>query len=455
MVASLFLYRRYFLNYFPRFGLINALLILCLPLSNSYAAEDLLDVYVLSLESDPEIRQIQIDYDISLETKKQSFSKFLPSINVTANTTDNFQKRSYDVSIFDGSENYNSRGYSLTLKQPLFRYENNVSLKQANDRINQTDAEFLFAGQVLIIRVAERYFDLLAAHDNLRFVEKEKQTVERQLAQANSRLTAGLVAITDVYEARARLDTTIAQEVEAHNQISNSLESLRELTDAYHEQLRPLASSLPLNKPELSDADEWEALALKNNLQIVSLRHNNQLLLREIERQKTGRYPTLDLVATYSRSISGGGNFGRSDTENRAVGLQLNLPVYLGGATSSRIREARQKYNKNLEKMKVTMRAVRGQTRKAYLGVLASIARVQSLNQSVISNTQALKAIESGYKAGMRTTADVLQATRELYRAQRDYERARYDYVLNGLRLKQSAGSLSLSDLRQTNSWLM
>ena len=442
------------MDYLPKFGLINALLMFFFSISSGYAAEDLLDIYTLSLKSDPEIRQVQIDYDIAQEAKKQSLSRLLPSISVAADTTDNSQKRSYGISLFDGSEDYNSHGYSVTLKQPLLRYENNVSLKQSNDRISQADADLVFAGQALLVRVAERYFDVLAAQDNLRFVEKEKQAVERQLAQAEVRLKAGLIAITDVYEARARLDSTIAQEVEAHNQIANSLESLREITDVYHEKLRPLSSSLPLNKPDLSGANEWEVLALENNLQIVSLRHNNQSLLREIGRQKAGHYPTLDLVATYSRSISGGGNFGRSDTVNRAIGLQLNLPVYLGGAISSRIREARQQYNKNLEKMKSTMRAVRGQTRKAYLGVMASIARVESLNQSVISNTQALKAIESGYDAGMRTTADVLLAVRELYRAQRDYERARYDYILNNLRLKRSVGNLSLSDLRRVNSWL-
>jgi len=435
-------------------GLINTLLLLCFSISNGYAAESLLDIYALSLESDPEIKQVQIDYEIALEAKKQRFSQRLPSINITGDTTDNGQKRTFDVSLFDGTEDFNSHGYSLTLKQSLFRYETNVSIEQASDRINQADAERVFAGQALIVRVSERYFDVLAAQDNLRFIEAEKQAVERQLAQASSRLNAGLVAITDVYEAKARLDTTIAQEVEAHNQLANSLESLREVTNRYHEQLRSLIESLVLSKPALLDASEWETLALKNNLQIISLRHNNQLLRREIDRQKAGRYPTLDLVATYSRSISGGGNFGRSDTENSAIGVQLNLPVYLGGATGSRIREARLQYNKNLEKMKATIRAVRGQTRKAYLGVIASITRVQSLKQSVISNNQALKAIEAGHDAGMRTTADVLQATRELYRTQRDYERARYDYVLNGLRLKQSAGNLSLADLRQANSWL-
>jgi len=280
MISTFYLQRRCFVgdgvNYFSKFGLISALLMLFLSASHADSTEDLLDIYAFSLALDPEIKQVQVDYEIALEGRKQSFSRLLPNVNITANTTDNAQKRSYEVSQFDGSEDYNSRGYSVTLRQPLFRYENNVGLKQASDRINQAGTELAFAGQALIMRVAERYFDVLAAQDNLRFVKKEKQAVERQLAQAKRRLQAGLVAITDVYEAQARLDSTLAQEVEAHNQVANSLESLREVTNTYHQQLKPLGSALPLNKPELADANEWEALALENNKQLAALRHSNQ-----------------------------------------------------------------------------------------------------------------------------------------------------------------------------------
>lgn len=433
---------------------VSMLGMLAVSASSCFAAEDLLDIYHYSLDADPELRQAEIVREISQETKRQDLARLLPSVNFSGNTTDNSQKRRYDVSLFDGEEDYNSHGYSLTLKQPLLRYENNVNLKQADDRINQAEAELLSARQSLIIRVSEGYFNVLAAQDNLRFIEAEKKAVTRRLEQAEKRLNAGLVAITDVYEAKAHLDTTMAQEIEAQNQLANSLESLREVTDRYHDELRPLSESFVLQKPEPSESEKWVELALKNNLQIIALRHNNRMLQREIGRQRAEHYPTLDLVASYSKSISGGGNFGRSDTENRAVGIQLNVPVYLGGASQSRVRQAVYQYHKNMEKMEATVRSVQSQARKAYLGVIASIARVQSLKQSVVSNSKALKAIETGYEAGMRTTSDVLQATRELFRAQRDYERARYDYVLNDLKLKRSAGNLSLSDLQQANLWL-
>ena len=434
--------------------ILQCLLLLCILNSNSFAAESLLDVYWLALESDPELKQVEISYEIASEMKRQDLSSLLPSINISANTTDNSQKRSYNVSLFDGEEDYNSYGYSLTLKQSLFRYGNHVSFKQASDRINQADAEWIAAKQSLIVRTSERYFDVLAAQDNLRFVAAEKQAIKKQLEQVERRLNAGLSTITEVYEAKARLDSTIASEIEAQNQLSNSLESLRKMTDQYHVKLAPLKESIVMDSPDPVGAEKWETFALSDNLQVVALRHNNKLLRREIGKQRGGHYPELDLVAQYSKSISGGGNFGESETENRTVGLQLNMPIYQGGMVSSRTRTAIQQYNQNLAKMDATVRAVRGQAREAYLGVMASIARVQSLKQSVVSYQQAHKAIEAGYHAGMRTTFDVLQANRELYRAQRDYQRARYDYVLNGLRLKQSAGHLSLEDLKQVNLWL-
>ncbi len=420
----------------------------------SFAAENILDVYTLALESDPELKQVEISYEIAVEMKRQDRSPLLPSINVSANTTDNSQKRRYGLSQFDGEEDYNSYGYSVTLNQSLFRFENIVAFKQANDRINQADAELIAAQQSLIIRVSERYFDVLAAQDNLRFMAAEKQAIQRQLKQVESRLNAGLSAITEVYEAKARLDSTIASEIEAQNQLTNSLESLRKITDQYHEKLIPLKESLVMDAPTPVGTEKWQALALSDNLQVVALRHNNKVLRREIRKQRAGHYPALDLVARYSKSISGGGNFGDSETENRTVGLQLNMPIYLGGMVSARSRTAVAQYEQNLAKMEATIREVRGQAREAYLGVMASIARVQSLRQSVVSYQQAHIAIEASYNAGMRTTFDVLQANRELYRGQRDYQRARYDYVLNSLRLKESAGQLSLSDVKQVNLWL-
>lgn len=417
----------------------------------SLAAEDLLDIYALAVAANPDLKQAQLAYELSLESKRQDISLLLPSVNISGNTKKNKQKRTYDISQFDGEESYRSYGYSLTVKQSIFNYDNLVNLKQATDRVNQANTELQAAEQTLIINLLERYFEVLAAQDNIRFNIAEKQAVERQMAQAETRLNAGLATITDVYEAKAQLDATVAQEIDALYMLENSLESLREISNKRHDKLRPLVESFDLIKPVLSGVKNWVDVAVKNNLDIVSLRQNNSALRKEINRQRSGHYPTLDLVASYSKTTSGGGNFGQSDTESRTIGLQLNLPIYQGGAVSSRIKISIIRYQQNLKKINSSIRSIRSQVSKAYFGVLASIARVNSLKQLVESNGKALTAIEAGNRVGMRTVVDILLANRKLYKAQRDYERARYDYILNGLRLKQLAGNLSLEDLQQTN----
>jgi len=421
---------------------------------NSFAVESLLDIYQLALESDPDLKQVALSYDIAVEMKQQDLAQLLPSIRMSANITNNVQKRTYEVSQFDGEEDYNSQGYSLTLSQSLFRYENTLRYKQADQRIKQTNTEWNAAKQVLMIQVSKRYFDILAAQDNLRFVTAEKQAIQRQLEQVTNRLEAGLSAITDLYETQARLDSTLASEIEAQNQFQNSLEALRQITNQYHDKLAPLDKEQTFMPPTPSDIKHWESTALQNNLEIMALRRNHERLRQEIDTQRAGHYPTLDLILSYSNSNSGGGNFGDSETEDRTVGLQLEMPIYQGGLIHSKTRTAQKTYSQHQEKLESTIRTVRTQTRESYLGVMASMARVRALKQAIRSNNQALEAIQAGYNEGMRTTFDVLQVNRELYRAQRDYQRARYDYVLNRLQLKQSTGQLVESDLRQVNGYL-
>ncbi len=421
---------------------------------HSFAVENLLDIYQLAIESDPDLKQVKLSHDIAVEMKQQDLSPMLPNIRLSGNLTNNAQKRTYEVSQFNGEEDYNSQGYSLTLSQSLFRYENHIRYQQADQRIKQTHTEWAIAKQTLIIQVTERYFNILAAQDNLRFIVAEKHAIQRQLEQVKNRLEAGLSAITDLYETQARLDSTIASEIEAQNQLENSREALRKITNQYHEKLAPLNEIQKLTAPTPLNIQHWESVALKNNLEMIALRHNNERLRQEIDKQRTGHYPTLDLVLKYAKSNSGGGNFGDSETEDRTIGLQLEMPIYQGGLVSSKIRTAKQAYHQDIKKLESTLRTVRTQTREAYLGVMASIARIKALKQAVHSNHQAIKAIQAGYNEGMRTTFDVLQANRELYRTQRDYQRARYDYLLSSLKLKQSTGQLIESDLHKINSRL-
>jgi len=306
----------------------------------------------------------------------------------------------------------------------------------------------------LIIRVTESYFDLLSAQDNLNLLESEKKSVQRQLDQAEGRLEAGLSAVTEVFEARAQLDLINANIIEARNQFKNRLELMREITDFYHDKLKPLNDSLKLTEPLLVGVKKWEELAVRNSLDVRRIQYIGKQLKYEIKRQKSGHYPTLDIAARYSNSTSGGGDFGQSDTENRTIALNFSLPIYQGGLVSSRTKSAVLNYEQNQEKLIETMRLVRTKASKAYFGVLSSIARIKALSLSILSNEKALNAVEAENKLGRRTITDVIRATHNLTRVHRDYNRVRYNYVLNRLKLKQSVGQLTEQDVFQVNAWL-
>ena len=420
----------------------------------AFATEGLVEIYSLAVKADPLLRQSELSNQLVKESKRESLSRWLPNISLAADVTNNFQKRTYDVSQFDGEEDYKSYGYSLTINQPIFRYDNLITNKKVNEQINQSEVELSIAKQNLIIRVTESYFDLLSAQDNLNLLESEKKSVQRQLDQAEGRLEAGLSAVTEVFEARAQLDLINANIIEARNQFKNRLELMREITDFYHDKLKPLNDSLKLTEPLLVGVKKWEELAVRNSLDVRRIQYIGKQLKYEIKRQKSGHYPTLDIAARYSNSTSGGGDFGQSDTENRTIALNFSLPIYQGGLVSSRTKSAVLNYEQNQEKLIETMRLVRTKASKAYFGVLSSIARIKALSLSILSNEKALNAVEAENKLGRRTITDVIRATHNLTRVHRDYNRVRYNYVLNRLKLKQSVGQLTEQDVFQVNAWL-
>lgn len=432
------------------------LLTLCLitlTLASPARAEDLLDVYHLAQQSDAQLKGAEAARLAVLESKPQSRALLFPTINASAGTTAN-QLDQRQPGSAAGVTRFNSNAYSLNLTQPVYHRDTYVQLRQSDARIAQADATFGAAEQDLITRVATRYFDMLAAQDNLEFARAEKKAIAQQLEQSQQRFDVGLVAITDVQEAQARHDSAIAQEIDAERQLSASLEALREITARQHQTLSLLNESIPLVAPEPSDVEQWADTALRQNLQISAAQSGADVAREEIERQRSGHYPSVDIVGSHAFAESGGGRFGSSESLTDTLTLQLNAPLYQGGLITSRTREAEFKHNQALETLEQQRRSVLRQTRDAYLGVNANISRVRALKQAVVSNRTALESTEAGLEVGTRTEVDVLNAQRELFRAQRDHARARYDYILETLRLKQAAGTLSPADLEQINTWL-
>ena len=424
---------------------------------NVAQAENLLDVYRLALNSDPQVKSAEASWHAVQETRRQSQALFYPKISLDGNATRNRQEIVSSASTFflSGSMVYfTSKTLSLNLNQPLYHHDYYVQLRQSDARIRQAEAEYHVAQQGLLLRVSEHYFTVLAETDTLGFAQAEKQAIARQLEQTRQRFDVGLVAITDVHEAQARFDLASSQEIEAQTRLASSREALREITAILPATLNGLTdSAVTLVSPEPQDVEAWVNSTRNQNFQIIAAQAAADVALQNIETQRGGHYPVLDAVVNHGYSSSGGA-FGGRETRDSAIGLQLSVPLYSGGAVNSRVREAKHRLVQSKEVLEQQQRAAVRQTRDSYMNVLASISRINALRQATVSSQSALDATQAGAEVGTRTTVDVLNAQRDVYRAQRDLSRARYDYVLNMVRLKQAAGMLSLADLEQVNGWL-
>ncbi len=418
-------------------------------------AEDLMQVYEVALQSDPEIKRAEAARLASQEAGPQSTARFLPSIFFSADLTSQSRDlTSFSPAFGDSNTDFTSNGYNLNLAQPLFHYDAFKQSTQADAIIAQADIDYAVVQQDLILRVAQRYFEVLDAQDNLVFAQSEKESIGRQLEQTKQRFNVGLIAITDVHEAQSRFDLSIANEIDAENRVANAHESLRELTGQYFESLATISDKARLVKPSPADIEKWNEMAQNQNLRLTSARFSVDIARSFVDIQKSPHYPTVDLVGNYRFSDdSESPNFATESTDT-SVSLQFNWSLYEGSVVNSRTREAEFQHTQTLQILEIQRRATERGVRDAYLAVLANISRIRALKQAVISQQSALDATEAGFEVGTRTTVDVLNARTLLFRSQRDFTSSKYSYLLSSLGLKQQAGTLTTVDLKMINDWL-
>ena len=413
-----------------------------LAMSSAAPGENLFEVFEAALGSDPEFLATGADHRAAREIRPQALAGLLPSVRLSLDTQWNERQRRRD---------FRSDNLVLDVAHPLYRRDRQVELQQADSRIARADALYAAARQDLMVRVAERYFGVLEAEDELSFAQATLEAFEQQLAQSRQRFEVGLIAITDVEEAKAGFDLARAQLIAAENALDIAREALRETTGRYLERIAPLGD-MPLVMPEPADIDKWTQTALERNQRLLAARHDSETARREIERMEAGHSPTLDAVGSLGLNDSESGMFG--ETRRANVGLRLNLPLYSGGSVVSRTRQSRHRYQRALNVLERERRRAQRETRDAYLGVDSGISRVHALEQAVRSSETAAEAIEAGFQVGTRTSVDVLDAQRDLFRARRDLSEARYSYMLNVLRLKRAAGTLAQDDLELISIWL-
>jgi outer membrane protein len=453
---------------------------LCLVLTASSRAwaSDLLAVYQRALQNDPQLREAEANRLAALEAKPQALSALLPQLSGTGtvtrerdtgstNTTEPVTNPGGPATLinfpFDGRTNTTTHRYGVDLKQNIFRWENWVALQRADAQVAQAEADYQAAQQDLIARVAQRYFDVLAAQDDLEAQEVALTSIKRQLDQAESRFQIGLIAVTDVEEARAAHDSGAAAVIAAKRTLASTQELLREITgDPFESLARPI-EPFELANPDPVSEDRWVEMALQQNLSLVSSRLAADIARENVSSARGGHFPSLDLVGSRYKLTSDGVNTfsdgtpagGTSiDQNQRTIGLQLTFPIYAGGSVSSQVRQAVYQHRAAKERVERVARQTEHDARDSYLGVLSEISRVKALRRAVESNATSLRATESGYEAGTRTAVDVLQSRQLWVQAQTDYSRSRYDYMINVLKLQQAAGTLSQQSLEKINSLL-
>lgn len=428
----------------------------CLCTAGAAHAADLLDIYRLASENDPEIRAAAAAHAAAQEVRPKNLSLLLPQISASVDTARIHEEISETTGglLPDSRSAFNNQGYGLSLIQSIYRHDYYALLRQAGSRIAKADADYGAAQQNLILRSAERYFDVLAAEENLTFAHSEMESLALRLEQVKQRYEVGASTITVVQEVQARYDLSVAQEITAINKLDSAREALHALTGGVHEALSMVVEQLPLAAPDPQDMAPWVNMALQQNLKLLAAQAVEETAREEVTRQRAGHLPSLDLVASHRFDDVGGGSFGERKSKDNSVGVRLNIPLLSGGLVIAQTHEAEQLYIQTREQRMQTQRAVERAARDAYRGVTASISIVQALKQAVTSNETALEAVDAGYEAGTRTIVDVLNAQSNLYRAKHDYADARYNYLLNTLLLKQAVGALIPKDLEQMNAYL-
>ena len=417
------------------------------------AVEDLVSVFRTAQLSDPTYLQAQANLNAVMENVVQARGNmYRPVIGIAGAGSKNRQ----DIEAAfgnSGRSKFKSRSLSINMTQPVFYFDRYLRIDQSDQQVVQAEVQVSSALQNLMLQVAQRYFDILGARDNLRFAEAEKRSLKEQLEQTEQRFEVGLTAITDVQEARAGYDRAAADVIVAANEVENAIEALRESTGVYYDNLEILNEKIPLEVPEPADVDQWSSLAQRQNLDVTAAQIGAEIAEQEIGIQQAGRLPTLDLVGSYGHRRSGG-QFGDNTVNAGSIGMELNIPLYSAGQVSSRSRQARHRHNEALAQLDGARRAALRQARQAYLGVVADISSIRALEQAVVSSKTALESIQAGFEVGTRTAVDVVIAERTLLQSRRDLARARYTYILDVLQLKQAAGTLSPEDLALANEWL-
>jgi outer membrane protein len=428
---------------------LRALIWLLLSTTLPAQAADLIEIYRAALTNDAQFAAARAQHLASREKLPQARAGLLPSVTLSASTSWNETEVKEPL---QRDLNYNANSYIVQLTQPLFRWQNWLQFDQAKLQLLVGDAQLTQARQDLITRVTQAYFDVLYSEDTLTFSLAQQSAIAQQLEQAKRNFEVGTSTIVDSHEAQARFDLAVSQELAAQNDLAVKRQQLATIIGAEPPALKPLRETLEITRPQPDTPAPWVDAAEQGNPNVVAQRAGLDIARREVERNRAAHYPTIDAVATLAHNrqpISA-----LADANTQTLGVQLNLPLYSGGALSARDREAAALADRAQSDLDFARRSAALAARQSYLGVTAGIAQVKALEAALRSSNLALASNKTGYEVGVRINIDVLNAQQQVFATRRDLARARYDTLLAQLRLKAAAGRLDETDLQAINALL-
>ncbi|MGI1679683.1 MAG: TolC family outer membrane protein [Cellvibrionaceae bacterium] len=434
-------------------------------IAGNASSDTLEQIYELALENDMQLRADRAAYEAGKENYNIGRAALLPSISGTGSYSKSegdtegsrFDTDTLSVQDFESEDGSTRTSWGASLTQPLFNMAAWYGFKQG--KIGSESAEVAFSAnqQTFLLRVAEGYFNVLRAIDNLETAIAEEKALSSQLEQTKQRFEVGLTAITDVHDSQAAFDSATATTLQSRGQLGIAFEALEVLTGQPTMSVAPIAKNFPVKNPEPIDRQEWVNFALENNYTLKAAKLNAESLKLSSKISKSSHLPTLTSSINYSNSdtdTTAGIKLPDSISDTTSISVNLNIPIFAGGGTSSRSRQAYQRYVQAKEQYNNAQRNTIQSARSSHLLVETSVATVHARSQAIVSSQSALEATQAGYEVGTRTLVDLLLSQRSLYQAQRAYYTALYDYILNTLRLKEAAGMLGPQDILDLNQFL-
>lgn len=406
-------------------------------------AGNLADIYQQALAHDPQLKAASAAALAGGEALPQAQAGLRPTINFSANATRNENT----------TRDFNNTGYTVSLSQPVYDSAAWYGVKRGEALSRTAQLQYDQAQQNLIIRSVESYLNVLRAKNTLETTQAEERAIKRRLDQVNAQFDVGLIPVTDVHEAQASYDNAKVARILAEGQLDNSFEAIERLTGESHEDIDVLSPDYPVENLETQNAAAWLEKARNGNLGLQVADSNVDASRRLTQVNRSGHRPTVSLTASHDQDK--GSTFNDNRNETNQIGLTFTLPLYSGGATSSRIREAEYRLDEALQNREDVFQGIKQDTRSLLRNLTTDVLSVAARKQSIRSSETALKATEEGFNVGTRNVVDVLQAEQNLYRAQRDYAEARFNYVLNLFRFKQVLGTLSPEDLNGLDLWMV